>query len=46
MNPIAYAVLCVVVPAVWAIASFYAFNLLDRRRAKGARDVPPRDYSI
>ena len=32
MNPILYAALCVVVPAVWALVSVGLFRLWERRK--------------
>jgi hypothetical protein len=43
-----YSGLCVVVPAIWGVAMYFAFNALSaRRRAEqSAQDPPPIDYSI
>lgn len=42
-----YVVGCVVVPAVWGVTMYFAFNALDRRRADAKpEDPPPIDYSI
>jgi hypothetical protein len=48
MSSWLYAAACVVVPAAWGVAMFYAFEAIDRRRRKRAtRDAPPPiDYSI
>ena len=40
-----YALLCVVVPAVWGVAMYYAFTALKKRPAQHD-DPPPIDYSI
>jgi hypothetical protein len=42
-----YAALCVLVPAVWAVAMYFLFGWVDRRRAaRNKNDLPPIDYSI
>ena len=42
-----YAILCVAIPAVWGIAMYFVFGLIDRRRAARNQDkLPPIDYSI
>jgi hypothetical protein len=50
MGTVLYALACVVVPAVWGVAMFYAFGFVDRRRRLRAKpaeqDLPPIDYSI
>ena len=43
MTLLVYAGACVVLPAVWAVAMFFAFNRLYRRRKK---EPPPIDYMI
>jgi hypothetical protein len=40
-----YAVLCVLVPAIWGVAMFFAFNAL-KKRPREEDDPPPVDYSI
>ncbi len=46
----AYIVLCLVVPAVWGVMMYKAFDWLVRRRAAsdadGGDEQPPIDYSI
>ena len=43
-----YSGLCVVVPAIWGIVMYFAFNALASRRQEQQRagDPPPIDYSI
>ncbi len=45
-----YALACVLVPALWGVAMYYAFGFVDRRRAARAKqaapEMPPADYSI
>lgn len=43
-----YAAACVVLPAAWGVAMYFAFGALERRRKRAAtRDAePPIDYSI
>lgn len=43
-----YVLACVIVPAVWGVAMYHAFEIWERRRRRAIqRDVPPPiDYSI
>ncbi len=42
-----YALVCVVVPAVWGTAMYFAFDLWERRRRRVAARLPRAvDYSI
>lgn len=42
-----HVIACVVVPAGWGVLMYFAFNVLDRRRAEPRpEDPPPIDYSI
>jgi hypothetical protein len=45
----AYAVACVALPSVWALAVYAALGWIERRRAPTTHardDVPPADYMI
>jgi hypothetical protein len=45
----AYAVACVVLPSVWAIAVYLALSWIERRRGPSERaddELPPADYMI
>lgn len=57
MSVFAYAVACVLLPSLWAVAMFYVFGWVDRRRAAampgslaappaGDDELPPADYMI
>lgn len=48
LGLVLYAIACVVAPALWGVAMYYAFGWLRRRmeRGGGKDDVPPVDYSI
>jgi hypothetical protein len=53
VNPVLYAILCVLVPAAWGLVMYHAFGFVDRRRRvrEGARpaaepEYPPIDYYI
>jgi hypothetical protein len=50
MTSLAYAVACVVLPALWGVLMYYVFGLVQRRRRRGAAheapNPPPIDYSI
>ncbi len=42
-----YALLCLVVPALWGVLMYYLFGWIQRRRRQVTReDAPPVDYSI
>jgi len=47
---LAYAIACVVLPALWGVLMYYAFGFVQRRRerrsTRRAGDPPPADYSI
>lgn len=48
MRPWVYALLCVVVPAVWGALAAWAFGAWERRRRVNELRAgpPPIDYSI
>jgi hypothetical protein len=50
MGIFAYAVACVILPALWGVLVYLVFGLLQRRRARrigrAPGDPPPIDYSI
>ena len=48
MSGTAYVALCVLAPAVWGVAMYYVFGLIDKRRRRLKKDElpPPIDYSI
>ncbi len=50
MSPWLHALACVVVPALWGVAMFYAFGAFDHRRERDSKSdaarLPPADYSI
>jgi len=43
-----YAASCVVVPAAWGVAMYFAFDFIGKRRdvQRKKSDPPPIDYSI
>jgi hypothetical protein len=46
MNPVFYVCLCVAVPALWGIVSYFAFGAIRRKREAKTDGPPPIDYSI
>jgi hypothetical protein len=50
MTSLAYAVACIVLPALWGVLMYHVFGLVQRRRGRRAMHEashpPPIDYSI
>lgn len=47
LGTVIYAIVCVVAPAIWGVAMYFAFGWLKRRLERRGKDqLPPVDYSI
>jgi len=49
MNPVVYALLCVVVPMAWGLVVVWLSNRIERavlRRVKSDKQLPPTEYHI